>query len=257
MRSAFKAEGSGVSIDSIAADILGRNGKEVAAVFSNSPGALQLLPSKLYGTGWLKVQDASGKVLLSLPKEDPYAEIYAQKDVWWRLMNPAWLNSSSGASPKNDENTWDGYKRNLTIASNFHNKLSGTLHPHTHLQYGNDGQNHKAFGSVLWKPNARHSGISSQVLTHLSFDDHEDGKVRIRGFKGQTGRLEETYLFELSEQDVAGDGTVPIHSAAALNEAAELVAVHAGYDHQSSFHDARSKSLVAYGIVRMIAENMQ
>ena len=249
-------EGSGVSIDSIAADILGRNGKEVAAVFSNSPGALQLLPSKLYGTGWLKVQDASGKVLLSLPKEDPYAEIYAQKYVWWRLMNPVWLTSSPGVTEAVSRRSWTGFLKNLEKAEKFHEMLSSTVHPHTHLQYGRDDQEYKAFGSIVWRPSNVSAGLHGNPTSSLIFDDHENGEVRLYDVKVRLGRTEVPTLFELSGKDESGDGTVPIRSAAALNDAAEVIATHTGYDHQSSFLDDRAKALVVYGVVRLIAENI-
>jgi hypothetical protein len=86
--------------------ILGQNGPEVAAVFSNSPGALELLPNQLYGAGWLRVQERSGEVLLSLPKADPssgkadpYGEIYSVRDKWWRLMNPVWIDPVPNEPP--------------------------------------------------------------------------------------------------------------------------------------------------------------
>lgn len=249
-------EGAGVSVDSVAADILGRDGKEVAAVFSNSPGALQLLPSKGYSRDWLKVKDAAGKVLHSLPKADPYAEIYREKEAWWRLMNPEWVNPAPGSKPKDQENAWNGFLTNLEKAESFHETLAATLHPHTHLHYGTDAEDHLAFGDVVWKPSSATFGLLGDVANSKQFSDHESGFVQLRDVWGRSGRSQSPVRLELGDKGEAGDGTVPRRSAAALNDSAELVAEHAGYEHQKSYQDARTQALVAYGVVRLIAENM-
>lgn len=249
-------EGAGMSIESIAADILGRDGREVAAVFSNCPGALQLLPSKLYGTGWLKVQDAAGNELLSLPKADPYTEIYAQKDAWWRLMNPQWVDPMPGVTADDVLDAWAGFQRNLRKAQNFHATLGATIHPHTHVQYGSDRSDHLAFGNIVWRPSNASSGLQGHAPASLHFTDHESGQVQLRDVFARSGSSRSPARFELGGKDEAGDGTVPRRSAAALNASAELVAEHAGYEHQGSYQDARAQALVAYGVVRLIAENM-
>jgi hypothetical protein len=249
-------EGAGVSVDSVAADILGRDGKEVAAVFSNSPGALQLLPSKRYGNQWLKIQDGGGKDLLKLPKADPYAEIYREKDAWWRLMNPEWLNPAPGVTADGRSDAWDRYEKNLAKAESFHDTLAATLHPHTHIQYGSDDEDHLAFGDVVWKPSSAPSGLVGDAPSSKQFTDHASGVVHLRDVWGRNGRSQSPARFALGDKEEAGDGTVPRRSAAALNDSAELVAEHAGYEHQKSYQDARAQALVAYGVVRLIAENM-
>jgi hypothetical protein len=249
-------EGAGASVDTFVADILGRNGKEVAAVFSNSPGALQLLPSKRYGADWLKITDGAGKDLKTLPKADPYAEIYREKDAWWRLMNPAWLNPAPERTPLTDSVAWTSYLKNLSSAETFHGSLASTLHPHTHIQYGNDDEDYLAFGNVVWKPSNASSGLRGNAPASKQFTDRESGVVGLRDVWGLSGRSQSPAQFELADKDEAGDGTVPRRSAAALNDSAELVAEHAGYEHQGSYADNRAQALTAYGVVRLIAENM-
>lgn len=78
----------------------------------------------------------------------------------------------------------------------------------------------------------------------------------MRDVFARSGSSRSPARFELGGKDEAGDGTVPRRSAAALNASAELVAEHAGYEHQGSYQDARAQALVAYGVVRLIAENM-
>lgn len=250
-------EGAGYSGKGpITAKILGKDGKEVAAVFSNSPGALQLLPSKLYGMNWLTVKDAAGKTLLSKPEKDPYKEIYEQRDVWWRLMNPAWLNPKPKATATDQEDAWDLFGKNLDMASTFHNKIGVSLHPHTHIQYGADTEKNRAFGAIAWSVMNGSSGLTGKAETSLSFVDGPDGTVSLRDVMARNGRTMAPAQFTLSDKDEAGDGTVPRRSAAALNDHAELVAEHAGYEHQGSYQDIRAQELVAYSVVRLIAENM-
>lgn len=249
-------EGAGISADSIVANILGRDGKEVAAVFSNSPGALQLLPSKRYGNHWLKIKDGSGMDLKTLPKADPYVEIYREKDAWWRLMNPEWVNPKPKRTAQSDSEAWSLYEKNLAKAQSFHDTLAATLHPHTHIQYGNDGEDYLAFGDVVWRPSNAPSGLVGDATLSTQFTDHESGAVLLNDVWGRNGRSQSPARFELGDKDEAGDGTVPRRSAEALNDSAELVAEHTGYEHQNSYQDAGARALVAYGVVRLIAENM-
>lgn len=52
--------------DTLVAKVLGWTGADVTAVFANAPGAL--------------------------PKADPYQEIYRERDKWWRLICPEWID---------------------------------------------------------------------------------------------------------------------------------------------------------------------
>ena len=72
----------------------------------------------------------------------------------------------------------------------------------------------------------------------------------------RAARLPASCTGRSASSSAAGDGTVPRRSAAALNDSVELVAEHAGYTHQDSYKDSRAQELVAYGVVRLIAENM-
>ncbi len=254
-RSGFEGAGH-TSKAAITADILGQDGPEVAAVFSNSPGALQLLPSKLYGMNWLKVEDAKGTELMSLPKADPYSEIYAQKDVWWRLMNPEWLDGGARATRRSTEIAWGVFEENLGKANSFHSSLGSSHHPHTHVHYGNDAEDHRAFGNIRWKVNNGPSGLSANATASRDFADRPDGRVKLHDMRAMIGRTSAPAVFTMQGQDEAGDGTVPRRSASALNASVELAAEHAGYEHQSSYQDVRVQELTAYSIVRLIAENM-
>ncbi|WP_368267330.1 esterase/lipase family protein, partial [Escherichia coli] len=73
--------------------ILGRNAAEMVAVFSQSPGPMELLPMNDYGEEWLNIVDRDGSTL-TLPKNLPikegiapeertYAELYLNRENWW------------------------------------------------------------------------------------------------------------------------------------------------------------------------------
>ncbi|SAL17018.1 PGAP1-like protein [Caballeronia udeis] len=63
--------------EGIAGYVLGSNSAQITAVFAQAPGALQLLPSTEYGSGWLKIQDGDSTQVL--PQSDPYTEIYTKE----------------------------------------------------------------------------------------------------------------------------------------------------------------------------------
>ena len=120
---------------------LGTDGKEVTALLGNMPGGLELLPNKRYTNNdgsaqWLELIDAQGN-RKALPRSDPYTEIYEQDDVYYRLVNPEWLDPG-GAKKGSIEKVgpWDSYLENLDIAHNFHTSLSEKeVHPETYQFY--------------------------------------------------------------------------------------------------------------------------
>jgi hypothetical protein len=250
-------EGSGIA-GSAVASILGGTGPEVSAVFSNSPGALQLLPSRLYGTDWLQIRDHTGAVVHTLPKSDPYSEIYTQKEAWWRLMNPDWVLANPAASAAEVQDAWVRLGENLAEAKSFHETLANSHHPHTHAQYGSDDEDHRAFDRVAWKASHRIVQAAPVYISSRVHQDQPNGTVLLASATAQVGRSLEPAKFVLSEEKEPGwqgDGTVPVRSAAKTDERAEFVARHAGYDHQESYKDRRAQELAAYSIVRLIAEN--
>ncbi len=248
---AYRRCRAGFEGSEIVSRVLGRDGPEVAAVFSNSPGALQLLPSKLYGTNWLRAVDERGKVMMSLPKADPYKEIYQERDAWWRLMNPAWLNPKKGAKPSDAKQAWSTYLKNLDEASDFHEIIATTCHSHTFVQYGVDATNYAAFGTISWQFSGG-DRLSGDPLTSTRFVDDPRGTVALQDVISSTAYMPR---FKLSDKrDEAGDGTVPVRSAKGLNGPVELVAEQDGYDHQNSYGNRRTQELTAYCVARLIAD---
>jgi pimeloyl-ACP methyl ester carboxylesterase len=124
--------------------VIGSDGKQVTAVFAQSPGALQLLPSEAYGTKWIEVNDPTGKRIASLPTADPYEEIYLQRDKWWGLIREEWLHPEDGVPI-----SWDDFVVNIKQAKEFHRAIEGKYHHNTYVFYGG-GTEMKSFSKIRW-----------------------------------------------------------------------------------------------------------
>lgn len=135
-------EGSGVK-GYIFKKVVGDTGPKVTAVLANAPGGLQLLPSERYGSGWLKAKVGDDEVL-SLPKSDPYAEIYTVQDKWYRLITPEWVNPARQGTSGLGKTF-----NNLLDAQTFHQGIGSLYHPLTYLSYGSDDKQ-RAWGEVVW-----------------------------------------------------------------------------------------------------------
>lgn len=124
----------------IGAWVLGTNGEEVTSLLGNMPGGLELLPNKLYkdndaSTRWLKFVDGEGK-RRTLPASNPYAEIYLERNAYYRLVNPDWLDPGKTKSPedsvlKPSAGPWKAYSNLLSQAASFHERLGEQFHPNS------------------------------------------------------------------------------------------------------------------------------
>ncbi|MFY9268140.1 MAG: hypothetical protein WAO55_00155, partial [Candidatus Manganitrophaceae bacterium] len=125
-----------------AAWTLGTDGEEVTALLGNMPGGLELLPNKRYVDNqgkkkWLTFPDEAGREI-QLPKGNPYKEIYLAQDVFYRLVNPEWLDPGRGKmtdtiNPVNSP--WGKYKKHIKEAEQFHDTLADYVHPLTYQFY--------------------------------------------------------------------------------------------------------------------------
>lgn len=130
-------------LGTVAAWVLGTDGEEVTSLLGNMPGGLELLPNHLYTDNagkksWLSFPAADGLSVVELPKADPYEEIYLAKDVFYRLVNPAWLDPGAApakSSKKASETPWDKFSSYLEEARQFHTDLQTYAHPQTYQFY--------------------------------------------------------------------------------------------------------------------------
>jgi hypothetical protein len=251
--------------------VIGSSGKEVTAVFAQSPGALQLLPSIDYGSNWLQIFDASDKQLLSLPVGDPYEEIYLQKGKWWGLIRQEWLRPSEGVPI-----SWDKYCKNVRLAKEFHRKISRHYHHNTYVFYGG-GAEKFSFSKVRWNirrglepANSGSPSTPNDVLNLCEADVRTDGFNNLyvggRAIMSATNRgdasvavLTETSHWEIrcGHCDSAGDGTVPAASGRdprsnggrSVLQQFELERIQ----HESAYRDYPTAQQIAYYAVTKLA----
>lgn len=215
--------------DLVAGLVIGSSGKEVTAVFAQSPGALQLLPSEDYGSKWLEVLAPDGKSVLSLPLSDPYEEIYLKKDKWWGLIREEWLSPNEGMPIR-----WEQFAKNVLAARDFHRKISKHYHHNTYVFYGG-GTERASFSKVTWRMKHGIQSSSSiaapsvsEVLSLASGDVRTNGSNMIFVGGGTTltttsrGDSPVALVIETSHWEIqcehynsGGDGTVPSQSGSA------------------------------------------
>ena len=238
----------------LAAVVLGWDAADVTCVLAHSPGALELLPTKHYKPGWLKIMNDKVE-LTSLPKSDPYSEIYATKvqDVWWgmvdeRLIDPAGL--VKGKPP------YEAYEEALTKARDFHGNLGLDFYPNTYAHYGADASQ-RTYHNVRWRtavmsydeqnsPQISSSQTDSLMKTPATSSD-KFGKETIVKLENQSIR------FELLGKDGPGDATVPEPSGAAVNDMGlKLTFKMSGFEHAWSYNNRHVLDNTAYCIARIV-----
>lgn len=248
MRCGF--EGSAASIPRM---VLGKDGKEVTAVLSNSPGGLELLPTKNYGNSWLKIV-CENDIYLSLPKaSNPTKEIYKLKDKWYRLFNPEWINPAN-LSFSCITRTF----KYLDIAEEFHDTIYGYYHNNSYSIYGADPKR-LTWGDVVWQ-------FDSDV-TPLDFKDFSvseesaDGTIKFSPINVQHiprfNFLIKSILSPkviLAPKNEAGDETVPIRSASNQDHSCKIIFRQTCYEHQDGLKHKSAISAAFYSMVRIIQE---
>jgi pimeloyl-ACP methyl ester carboxylesterase len=209
--------------DLVAAQVIGRNGQEVTAVFAQSPGALQLLPSESYGKGWLSVRETTGNPILTLPKSDPYEEIYLERKKWWGLIREEWLRAPGG-SPID----WEDYVANIEMARAFHRQIAGSYHHNSFVFYGG-GTKKQSFQNISWqlkRGNLRGDNpTQAEVCSFAHNQIRTDGSTKVfvggesRSLINERGDASypvtfNTHFWEITcaTSDSEGDGTVPAAS---------------------------------------------
>ncbi|MDR2925212.1 MAG: hypothetical protein LBU76_04590 [Azoarcus sp.] len=257
---------------------LGSTAWEVASVFAGGAGPLELLPSQLYGPGWLKVQYGHGRAaetVVSLPEKDPYGEIYRERDRWWRLIDPRCLvNEKDQKKPHRIKEEWSKYTGQLGYAHAFHAELGGYYHPQTYAHCGDDaGQ--PAWHEVAWQLEPLVDSITGRraprpspkaALEATLLTDYKDGRCEIhdRSSAGDVlfsrngaGVVAHSagnrYRAHLGGKDDSGDATVPAHSGLAPRDHSVFFARIKGFEHQNSYKDEAVKAVTLYSMISLAA----
>lgn len=258
----------------VAGLVIGKDGRQVTAVFAQAPGALQLLPSVDYRKKWLKIVKANGEMVHNLPDVDPYSEIYLEKNKWWGLVNQEWLAPDGGVRI-----AWKVFEKNVIAAKEFHSRISGKYHPNTFVFYGGTGEKRDSFETITWtlrRGNIPREGSPLSEQASIS-EPHE--RVRESGASpiyigGDSEVISshgiayspipvvaayETSFWEAhcSKHDGCGDGTVPLSSGEAPRiTAADHVKQQfriPGIAHEPAYQDATVQQVVQYAITKISA----
>jgi len=231
----------------VAAVILGWDAADVTCVLGNSPGPMELLPTKDYGAGWLHITD--GDKTIQLPKADPYEEIYSvsAEDKWWGMVDPGLLDPAGKLKDHEDTTPRKYFLKQLEKAQTFHETVGLTCHPNTYAYYGDDPCQH-SFNKVVWHTTQKFTGLSDDEVL-----DAPRGKFKLTG---RTEALigESAYTFKLNNKSDPGDGTVPTPSGAAASRLEGIKDVYTldGFDHQFSYKNEIAQHTVLYAIGKMV-----
>lgn len=239
-------EGSGVS-GSITADVLGDNAKDVTAVLADAQGALELLPSKSYGSHWLQVSQ-NGKIIKSWPEKCPYEEIYKAAGKWYSLFREDFINPA--------QLDYRGFLHTVSLledAKIFHEQIANTYHEQSYAHYGVDSER-KAWHKVVWKID---ENIDLNDIDKFSLvEDDSRGKMKLLN-KTSNSALKRIKFIEVSMMDAAdpGDQTVPSHSADAQLHSKKFKGVfrQKGYEHQASYSDGSVLAATMYCLFNIIS----
>ncbi len=264
---AYKRIRAGFDGTGLADKIAGHTGELVTAVLANSPGGLQLLPSKAYGNGWMQVE-VGGKVISALPAHgDPYEEIYKLRGKWYGLFpHEKWINPCGLPEDKGGGT----FARTMTYvdkAKTFHDAIVGTYHARTYAHYGADKQR-RAFGTVRWDISAS-CGNPARWQQWPILQDSNRGVLELVRYDNAKGASNPDFskplvagasllpiTATLMPADEAGDETVPMRSADHQLHQGKCKAVfrQAGYEHQKSYGNDKAVAATLYSIMRIAQE---
>jgi hypothetical protein len=202
---------------------------------------------------------------------DPYTGIYSRRDVWWGLVNEAWLSPRDGAPI-----VWGEFSDNVTEAKRFHAALGKSYHARTYSYYGADSKQ-KSFEKVTWrmraglapdkKPRPAVGDVLKLAPAQLRMDgtspEYVGGQTEVHSYGGPYGggvSIHETSYWELhcEMQNGAGDGTVPTSSGAApLTHGGASVQQQfrlTGFGHEPSFKNGTAQHAVLYAITKIAGQ---
>lgn len=252
-----------------ASEVLGGDSAEMTAVLSSAPGPLQLLPSIEYGMQWLKFNDGTKDMPeLSLPKADPYSEIYTVRGKWWSLCDDFLIDPRDKGKNKTTETIdrdWKEFKKtiNKKVQPFLEVDLKGKYHPHTYAFIGIDNAL-RAYGGVKWtfspmSAKGRRSGpMPDDVLDREFTRSSGEGieyPLRSDTVTDQFGAVtrKSAMPMAVSTAEEAGDGTVPSRSGRAVRPYAKAYFELARVGHEPAYKNKNSHAQRAalHGIVKI------
>jgi pimeloyl-ACP methyl ester carboxylesterase len=261
-------EAAGTAV--VTAAFMGWSEASMTVQLARAPGPLELAPTCYYPKNWLVVKCRDDRKIFSLPKEDPYAEIYSKTtdDCWWGMVNPKYIDPAGEMGNRKKDPT-EEYIKAINKARAFHDKLGLYAHPETYGFYGIDDKKFRSFGHVEWYihevfspdyiknaeavKNAKAIKYGSGEVT-LPLDYQEDSLWLLHHDKSERKTLTMNFKASLSNaRNQRGDGTVPEDSGKVLESLAhkESFALP-GFGHQDAFKDAYALQATLYCIARIV-----
>ncbi|WP_156393089.1 lipase/acyltransferase domain-containing protein [Burkholderia sp. Leaf177] len=228
-------ESDGTVVGEIARHVLGATAKEITAVFAQSPGALQLLPSADYGNGWLRISD--GNQLVSLPQHgNPYQEIYLKREEWWGLIDEQIINPLDTLKKTVDQD-WKSFAALIANAViPFHNAIANKYHADSYAFYGDD-QTYKTWGDVVWKRLQYPAYLNDHkynVMSARPLNDTRTGIIDLAA--GKLGVVSVQKSFQIQPARESGDGTVPVRSGYAPAPYVKACVAFQGVEHEGAYN---------------------
>ncbi|VEI72003.1 hypothetical protein [Serratia rubidaea] len=239
--------------------VLGGDAEAMTAVLSQAPGPLQLLPGKGYGTRWLKIMD--GQHVNFYPKEDPYNEIYLQREAWWRLCEEQFINPGIVLSKSELDKEWFYYAEMLSEdVRTFIEGLSGKYHINSYAFYSADPL-FPSYGEVCWQSKTPlieqwiNKGRGRNTEAGRALDITEKGNHRSVStpLKGEGWAQGVYQSWRLLPPQEAGDGTVPVHSgriAGHYLRARYRIAVQ----HEPAYQNTLAQQFTLRALIKIIQE---
>jgi pimeloyl-ACP methyl ester carboxylesterase len=244
----------------VAAAIIGWDAADVTCVLANSPGPLELLPTKHYPPGWLRFEYRNGReskeLMPALPISDPYEEIYSKtvKDAWWGMVDETLIDPAN-LSAKTDRKPLGSYRIAITKAMNFHDTLQLACHPVTYAHFGSDPK-HVSFGKVTWATGGPLTSMVTSMLANAQSVSHSKLGASTLRFG------DKSVVFELANHEPAtehdksntGDGTVPLPSGQLITQCSPPPKAFrmTGFDHQMSYGNRQVQENALYCIGKIV-----
>lgn len=234
--------------------IFGTAPSALIPIFVNK-GPLELLPNKNYGKGWFNVNRVSGvwdkkeENLLSLPKLNPYAEIYRDTKSWWRLITPEKIMPESSDIDK----AMALYLSNVSSSEVFHDELNSFFHDQTYIHYG-QSESQKTWFNISFNVNL----LMSSKVDHANREDILNGKLlRDYGYANNASYIEAkngaVVAVKIKKRDGRGDGTVPADSMhLTLGNGVRSITVIDNIVHGASYDHDLCRLATLYGICEIV-----
>lgn len=241
---------------------LGGNAEAMTAILSQAPGPMQLLPGRDYGMRWLKIMD--GKDVHFYPKEDPYSEIYLQRDKWWGLCEEQFINPGKLLKKDDIDTYWLTYaemiKDNVRA---FVEGLSQKYHSNTYAFYSCESS-FASYGDIIWQSK---TPLIEQWMNRGRSRRPEDGRA-LDKTENSTSRSVTTPLdgkgwaqgiyqtWKLLPPQEPGDGTVPERSGRIAGH--HLRARYpVSVQHEPAYQHAQAQQFTLRALVKIIQDVKQ